>query len=147
RSVWRQDSAGVNPKDSLDGVRRLMKDREFDRAFVRAGGLMMAGLDPTGSGCSLFGLGDQRNFELLVEGGFTAPEAVKIMSLNGATFLGQADSLGSIAAGKVADLVLFDGNLAQDPTVVERTSLVFKGGVGYDPSKLYAAVKEQIGIN
>jgi imidazolonepropionase-like amidohydrolase len=125
----------------------MMKEGEFERAFVKAGGHLQAGLDPTGSGCSLFGLGDQRNLELLVERGFTPVEAVKIMSYNGAKFLGQADSLGSIAPGKIADLIVMDGNLLQNPAAIEKTSIVFKNGVGYDPAKLFAAVKGQVGIN
>src|SRR5690606_20189142 len=84
----------------LDAERRLKlfhKGMEFDRAFVKAGGHLMAGLDPTGGGCSLFGFGDQRNVQLLVEAGFPPVEAIRIASYNGAVFLGQADSLGSIA--------------------------------------------------
>src|SRR6185503_19104588 len=61
------------------------KGMEFERSFVKAGGVLLAGLDPTGGGCSLFGLGDLRNLPLLVEEGFTPVEAVKIASLNGAT--------------------------------------------------------------
>ncbi|MBI4502406.1 MAG: amidohydrolase family protein [Gemmatimonadetes bacterium] len=133
--------------DSLRVERNEANARRFEKAFIKAGGHLQAGLDPTGSGCSLFGLGDQRNFELLVEGGFTPVETVKIMSYNGAKFLGQADSLGSIGVGKVADLVVLDGNLVQDPTAIERTTIVFKNGVGYDPAKLFSAVKGQVGIN
>ena len=133
--------------DSLRLERNEANARKFEKAFVKAGGHLQAGLDPTGSGCSLFGLGDQRNFELLVAGGFTPVETVKIMSYNGARFLGQSDSLGSVAVGKVADLVVLDGNLLQDPTAIQRTSIVFKNGVGYDPGKLFTAVKRQVGIN
>ena len=120
---------------------------EFERSFVKQGGTLLVGLDPTGGGCSLFGLGDQRNLALLVEEGFTPVEAVKFATLNGAQFLGQADSLGSIAVGKIADMVLMDGDLSKDPLAIEKTTTVFKNGVGYDSAKLYASVKNQVGIN
>ena len=85
--------------------------------------------------------------QLLVEEGFTPVEAIKVVSYNGAKFLGQADSLGSIATGKVADLLVIDGNPAQNIADVEKISVVFKNGVGYDPAKLMADVKGQVGIN
>ena len=128
-------------------LRLFKKDMEFERAFVKAGGHLMAGLDPTGGGCSLFGFGDQRNVQGLIEAGFTVPEAIKIATLNGAQFLGQSDSLGSIAAGKVADLVVIDGNLLERIADVEKVTIVFKNGIGYDSEKLIAAVKGQVGIN
>ena len=120
---------------------------EFERSFAKAGGVLLAGLDPTGGGCSLFGLGVLRNLHLLVEEGFTPVEAIKIATLNGAQFLGQADSLGSIAAGKLADLVVIDGNPAQNIDDVVKITVVFKNGVGYDSPKLIASVKDQVGIN
>lgn len=123
------------------------KGMEFERAFARAGGVLLAGLDPTGGGCSLFGLGDLRNLALLVEAGFTPVEAIRIATLNGATFLGQADSLGSVSVGKIADLVVINGNPVENMDVVFDAAVVFKDGVGYDPAKLIAAVKDQVGIN
>ena len=151
RGVALADSAAKGLGDAATRVEKQRaiwkKNQEFDRAFVKAGGHLQLGLDPTGSGCSLFGLGDQRNLEDLVEAGFTVPEVIKIASFNGAQFLGQSDSLGSIAAGKLADLVLIDGNLAQDITAIEKVTIVFKNGVGYNSAKLFAAVKGQVGIN
>ena len=123
------------------------KGMEFERSFAKAGGVLLSGLDPTGGGCSLFGLGDLRNLPLFVEAGFTPLEAIKIATLNGAQFLGQADSLGSVAVGKLADLVVLDGNPVQNIDDVYQASIVFKNGVGYDPAKLIASVKDQVGIN
>lgn len=62
---------------------RIRKEVEFERAFVKAGGLLLAGADPTGNGSALAGFADQRNIELLVSGGFTFPEAIQIATLNG----------------------------------------------------------------
>jgi hypothetical protein len=145
------DSAAKNLGSARQRVERSQKafknSMEFERAFVRAGGHLMAGLDPTGSGCSLFGFGDIRNVQLLVEAGFTPAEAIKITSLNGAQFLGQADSLGSVTVGKIADLVVIDGNPAANIAEVEKVQIVFKNGVGYDSAKLLASVKGQVGVN
>jgi imidazolonepropionase-like amidohydrolase len=122
------------------------KAQEFERAFVKAGGLLGAGVDPTGMGGALPGYGDQRNFELLIEAGFTPVEAIRIMTLNGATVLGVADRLGSVAAGKVADLVVIRGNPVATPGDIRNVTIVFKDGVGYDSPKLLASVKGTVGI-
>ncbi|MGH9906072.1 MAG: amidohydrolase family protein, partial [Pyrinomonadaceae bacterium] len=87
-------------------VALLRKVMDFERAFVQAGGLLIAGLDPTGNGGVVAGFGDLRQVELLVETGFTPVEAIKIASLNGAKFLGEDTRIGSVAVGKQAD---FDG--------------------------------------
>jgi hypothetical protein len=80
----------------------LKKEMQFERSFVRAGGLLLAGCDPTGYGGVLPGFGDQRGLELLVEAGFTPLEAIHIATQNGATYLGQQDHIGSIAADHTA---------------------------------------------
>lgn len=126
---------------------RIQKELEFERAFVKAGGLLMAGCDPTGNGSAVAGFGDQRNLELLVEGGFTPPEAIRIATLNGAKFLGLDASIGSIEAGKQADLVVIDGNPAARIADVEKVSMVFKDGVGYDAAKLIESVRGQVGVH
>jgi len=126
---------------------RIKKEVEFERAFVKAGGLLMAGCDPTGNGSALAGFGDQRNIELLVEGGFTSAEAIQIATLNGAKFLGLDDHIGSITPGKQADLVVLDGNPARQIADIEKVTLVFKDGVGYDPAKLIQSVRGRVGVH
>src|SRR5206468_7179138 len=81
-------------------------DLALERQFVAAGGLLLAGPDPTGNGGVIPGFGDQREIELLVEAGFTPVEAIRIATLNGAIYLGLQDRIGSIAARKNADFVL-----------------------------------------
>lgn len=137
---------GTEQARSRSGL-RVQKEVEFERAFVKAGGLLMAGCDPTGNGSALAGFGDQRNLELLVEGGFTPVEAIRIASLNGAKFLGLDDKIGSIATGKQADLVVIDGNPVRQIADVEKVSMVFKDGVGFDPSKLLQSVRGHVGIH
>jgi imidazolonepropionase-like amidohydrolase len=118
----------------------------FERAFVKAGGLLGAGVDPTGVGGALPGFGDQRNFELLIEAGFTPVEAIQIMTFNGARILGVDKELGSIAAGKIADLVVIRGDPIARPAEIRQTTVVFKDGVGYDSAKILASVKGLVGI-
>lgn len=122
------------------------KDRALELQFARAGGLLLAGTDPTGGGGVIPGYSDQRQVELLVGSGFTPQEAIKICTLNGATFLGRANRIGSIAAGKQADLVVIDGNPAANISDIRKVDMVFKQGVGYDPAKLIASVKGQVGL-
>jgi imidazolonepropionase-like amidohydrolase len=123
----------------------FQKMMQWERAFVAAGGLLAAGVDPWGNG-SLPGYGDQRNFELLVEAGFTPVEAVRIMTLNGATVLGEAKEYGSIEVGKRADLVVLRGDPTRTPSDIRNVQRVFRDGIGYDPARLIADVKGQVGI-
>jgi hypothetical protein len=119
----------------------------FERAFVDAGGLMGAGVDPTGIGGALAGFGDQRNYELFIEAGFTPAQAVQIMTLNGAKILGVQQTLGTVETGKLADLVVLRGDLTADPSVIRSPTIVFKDGVGYDSAKLIASVQGRVGVN
>ena len=122
------------------------KEVEFEFAFAKAGGLLLAGPDPTGNGGVLPGFGDQREIELLVEAGFTPVEAIQIYTMNGATYLGQQDHIGSIAVGKQADLVLIKGDPSKKIEEIENVETVFKDGVGYDSQKLIESVRGQVGI-
>lgn len=122
------------------------KARAMEMAFVRAGGTLLVGTDPTGGGGLVPGCSDQHAIELLVESGMTPLEAIKVGTLNGATFLGRADKVGSIALGKQADLVVLDGNPAAQISDLEKVTIVFKQGIGYDPAKLIASVKGKVGL-
>ena len=119
---------------------------KFERDFVKQGGQLMAGCDPTGYGGVLPGFGDQRNLELLVEAGFTPVEAIHIATENGAQWLGEEAHFGTIAPGKDADLVVVDGNPAARIEDVEKVETVFKDGIGYDPHKLVESVRGLVGI-
>ena len=120
--------------------------RALELAFFRAGGLLLAGTDPTGYGGVIPGYSNQRQLEFLVESGFTPLEAIRIGTLNGATYLGRADRVGSIAVGKQADLVVIGGNPAARIADVRNVELVFKQGVAYDPAKLIASVRGKVGL-
>jgi imidazolonepropionase-like amidohydrolase len=142
-STRRETSARAAQSTMPELFRRA---QAFERAFVKAGGLLGAGVDPTGMGGALPGFGDQRNYELLIEAGFAPLEAIRIMTLNGAKILGVDDQLGSIAPGKRADLVVIKGNPIATPSEIRNVTIVFKEGVGYDSPKLLASVKGLVGI-
>jgi imidazolonepropionase-like amidohydrolase len=125
----------------------LKKEMEFEREFVSAGGLLIAGCDPTGNGGALPGFGDQRNLELLVEAGFTPEQAIHIYTQNGAQYLGQGAKIGSLAVGKTADLVVVEGDPSTQIADVEKVKYVFKDGVGYDSAKLIDSVRGLVGVH
>jgi len=121
------------------------KEMAFEHEFAKQGGLRLAGLDPSGMGGTVAGFGDQRELELLVEAGFSPLEAIHIATYNGAQYLGDLDKVGTIAAGKQADLVVIKGDPSQKIEDVENVEIVFKDGVGYDSAKLIESVKGMVG--
>ena len=149
-AVKAQNDRYVNaPEDARFGYppHLFQKALEFEAAFVRAGGTLAAGVDPTGYGAALPGLGDQRNFILLREADFSPQEVVQIMSANGAKILDIYDEVGSIEVGKLADLVLLEGDLTADPNVIKNVTIVFKEGVGYDSPAMFESIKGQVGLH
>ena len=130
---------------NIDRAANFHNGMALEREFVAAGGLLLAGPDPTGDGAVLPGYGDQREIELLVDAGFTPLEAIKIATLNGAQYLGRDKEIGTISAGKNADLVVVRGNPAEHITDIENTVLIFKDGIGYDSQKLLDSAKGRYG--
>ena len=126
--------------------RLLEKMMAWERAFVAAGGLLGAGSDPWGTGF-LPGLGNLRNYELLVEAGFTPETAIQIMTLNGARILGESAQIGSIEPGKRADLVVIRGHPAATPADIYQVVTVFKDGLGFDAGRLRDAARGRVGTN
>jgi hypothetical protein len=125
---------------------RLRKAMQMEFAFAKAGGLLMAGPDPTGNGGVLPGFGDQREVELLVQAGFTPIDAIKVATYNGAQYMGILEKTGTVAVGKAADLVLIHGDPATNVEDIEKVETVFKDGVGFDSAKLIDSVRGQVGI-
>ena len=126
--------------------RMLAMEMQFELAFVRAGGLLVAGTDPTAYGAAVPGYGNWRQLELLVEAGFTPLEAIMIATKNGASYLGRLDRVGTIATGKQADLLLVNGNPAATISDIMKLERVFKGGIGFDAAKLLASANGLIGM-
>ena len=121
------------------------KAMEYERAFVDAGGVLAAGVDPTGYGAAPPGFGDQRNYELLLEAGFSSEKVVQIMSLNGAKVLGIDDEVGSIEVGKIADLVVIDADL-ETVRNLHATEIVFRHGIGWDSALLIESIRGLVGV-
>jgi imidazolonepropionase-like amidohydrolase len=140
-----RDRSAFRASHKKDPGLLFRRDTELERAFVAAGGLLLAGPDPTGAGDVVPGFGDQREIELLVEAGFSPVEAFKIATLNGAVYLGRENQIGSIAAGKNADLVVIKGDPSKQISDVENVEIVFKDGVGYDSQKLLESVRGRYG--
>jgi imidazolonepropionase-like amidohydrolase len=134
----------TNTKSTMGPL--FAKARALELAFARAGGLLLAGTDPTGGGGVIPGYSNQHQLELLVDGGFTPLEAIRIGTLNGATFLGRANHTGSIAVGKDADLVVITGDPATRISDLRNVQIVFKQGIGYDPAKLIESVRGKVGL-
>ena len=122
------------------------KGQAFEKAFYEAGGLLATGVDPTGMGGALPGYGDQRNYELLLEAGFTPEQVIQVMTLNGARVLGKDADFGSVEPGKLADLVIINGTPVARPAEIKNVTLVFKEGVGYDSPKLIESVMGLVGL-
>jgi len=124
----------------------MRKEMDFEVAFVKAGGLLLAGPDPTGNGGVLPGFGDQREIELLVEAGLTPVEAIHVATENGASYLGRQDRIGTLSPGKQADLVVIKGDPSKSIEEIENVETVFKAGIGYDSKELIDSVRGQVGI-
>ena len=146
RDEYLQSRADVAARDDAPMAELFPKAQAFERLFVEAGGLLAAGVDPTGMGGALPGYGDQRNYELLLESGFTPEQVIRIMSLNGARVLGEDDRFGSIEPGKLADLVVIDGDPVRREAEIRNVTLVFKEGVGYDAPALADSVRGLVGL-
>lgn len=148
--VWRQRYDERQARLARDAARTRMTPplldafMAFERMFAAAGGRLVMGPDPGRH--VLPGFGNQRGFELLVEAGFSVPEAVRIATANGADALGRGRDVGRVAPGQAADLVVLSGDLPADASVIRRVEVVFKDGIGYDPQWLLADVRGLVGL-
>lgn len=147
--VLERVKAGWDRQQGRDSasVALFRKELAWEKQFFDGGGLLVAGTDPTGAGRTIAGYSDWRQIELLVEGGFTVPQAIQVCTLNGARYLGREREIGTVGVGKRADLVLIDGDLGTDVKNIRKTMVVFKKGVGFDTQRILASVKGRVGLN
>jgi imidazolonepropionase-like amidohydrolase len=138
--------ARLNGSNDGRGAAEFKKMLALDKKFFDAGGLLVAGTDPTGYGAVIAGYGSLREIELLVEAGLTPVQAIQVATFNGAQLLGIDRQVGSIEVGKVADLVVIAGDPAKTISDVRNVETVFKDGVGYDSHKLMDSVKGFVGV-
>jgi imidazolonepropionase-like amidohydrolase len=146
RAEVEANHAGLVQAGLIVPDRLLQKMMQWERDFVSVGGLLGAGSDPWGTGF-IPGFGNLRNYELLREAGFTAEQAIQIVTSNGARILGEDARVGSVVAGKLADLVVIRGDPAATPSDIYNVVTVFKGGIGFDSMRLRQAAKGQIGAS
>ncbi|HEY4588144.1 MAG TPA: amidohydrolase family protein, partial [Thermoanaerobaculia bacterium] len=129
-------SGGLNPpddqkqryRDSYRAMENLVK------ALHDAGVTIVAGTD----GVPGFNL--HRELELYVDSGIPAPEVLRIATLGAARVMKRDQDLGSIAPGKLADMVLVDGDPTARISDVRRVVLTVKDGTTYDPSAIWATL-------
>ncbi|XQW85296.1 amidohydrolase family protein [Thalassotalea piscium] len=140
---WQQ----VAKQDNATWPIVFKKMMKLEKKFVDAGGKLIAGTDPTGFGGVVAGFANQRVIELLVEAGFDIEQAVEISTLNGAKFLQRDNEMGSIEIGKLANVVLVDGDLSKDTSAIRNMSIVFKNGIGYNAKKIRANTKAVVGLH
>lgn len=140
---WNRVQTNTNPL-APGLLSRMMR---MERRFVEAGGNLIAGTDPTGYGGVIPGCSSKRQLQLMVEAGFPLEQAVSIATLNGARFLGRDAEIGTVEAGKRADLILIDGDPVADPTALDRMPLVFKAGIGYDTAVIFQGLQQTVGLH
>lgn len=119
--------------------KRLKRIMEFEYQFYKMGGTLTAGVDAGRH--VLPGFGDQRNFELLKEAGFTTEEALKIMTSNGAKILSNPE-IGTVEKGKKANFIVIEGNIEKN---IRNVEIVFKDGYGYDPKLILEDLNGKFG--
>jgi len=148
RKQYEDSYASVQKKADPDWAATYPKLAKLEKKFVDAGGMLMDGTDPTGYGGVVPGYAGKREIELLVkDGGFSVEQAIRVSTLNGAIFLGRDKDIGTLEIGKRADVVVIDGDPMKDVAAIEKMPLVFKNGVGYDTAKIFAAMKETVGLH
>ena len=126
RQQFEENYARTAQNKQSNFIKLFPKELALERAFVKAGGLLIAGTDPTGGGGVVPGYANQRQIELLVEAGFTPVEA--------------------IAFGKQADLVVINGDPSRTIADIRKVETIFKHGIGFDPVKLIDSVRERVGL-
>ena len=137
---------GAQGRDG-SSLKSFKKHMAWEKQFYEAGGKLLVGTDPTGAGRTVAGYGNMRLIELMAEAQFKLTDIIKIASLDGAKYLEQEDSIGSVAVGKQADLVLIDGDLESDIANIRKIELVFKDGIGFDSPAIFESMKGKVGMN
>ncbi|HWL87490.1 MAG TPA: amidohydrolase family protein [Polyangiaceae bacterium] len=146
RTQYETTWASIQQSTTSPWLQAFKKEMQLERMFVEAGGVLMAGTDPTGYGGVVAGYSSKRQVELLVEAGFSFEQALQFATLNGARFMGREREIGSLEVGKRADLIVIDGDPAADVMALERMPLVFKNGIGYHTDVIFDEMKNSVGL-
>ena len=125
------------PKKLMDKARSINQQKsESMRKAIKGGVKIAYGTD---AGVFAHGL-NASDFHFLVELGMTPMQAIQSATVTAAELLGQTDHLGSVQAGKFADLVAVPSDPLQDIVVLEKIPFVMKGGTIYK-NNLFSEVK------
>jgi len=127
-------TAGMTPPAGLDDTYK----KSFAKMLDFAGMLYRAGLSIEDGTDNMAGFALHRELELDVQAGIPASQVLQNATLNAARIMSLDKELGSIAPGKLADLILVDGNPAANISDIRKTVLVVKDGVLYNSAELYA---------
>jgi len=117
---------------------QALYDRSYSRMIEFVGRLHRAGIPLVAGTDEIEGFTLHRELELYTMAGIPAGEVLRIATWNGAKYTRTLADRGSIEVGKVADLVLVDGDPTQDITVLKRIALVVTQGRSIDPSAVYS---------
>lgn len=131
-NLWMQDSLGA------DSTGARANNRAYLRLIKRlhdAGVTLVAGTD---------GSSYNRELEHYEMAGIPAREVLQIATITAARVMGEERDYGSIAAGKVADLVIIDGQPHERIADLRKVTLVMRGGRGYEPAALLQAVNTSV---
>jgi imidazolonepropionase-like amidohydrolase len=115
-------------REAFPAMLRLVK------SFHDAGVVLMPGSD------ALAGYSLQYELMLYAKAGIPNAEVLRLATLTPAQVLGVARDRGAIAPGKLADMVLIDGDPTKDMRDIRKVARVWKGGNGYDPAALERAL-------
>ena len=108
--------------NAREGYKKL---EDLMRRYVKAGGLLRAGSDPNNG---LPGLGLHQEMVMFVEAGITPMQAIQAGTINSAKAFRKDKDYGTVEAGKVADVVIIDGDPLKDMWTVQNVTLVVQGG-------------------
>ena len=109
--------------------------------------MLTLGTDNPSRGEFLAGFSAHRELHTLVLIGIPPAAALKIATINGARAMGVSDKLGTIEAGKLADLFVIGGNPLTNIKNTRNVHLVVKSGFLYDPKALLAEAEGKIGAS
>ncbi|HEX9887592.1 MAG TPA: amidohydrolase family protein [Longimicrobiales bacterium] len=145
RSVVEERVAQRTPLDQFARVYRV-KHRTLMAFYEDGGGdLITLGTDHPSWGEFFSGFGTHREMHAMVRAGLPEAAVLRIATINGARALGVSDRLGTVEAGKLADLVVVRGDPLADITATRRIETVIKDGVVYDPAGLLESVVGRLG--
>jgi imidazolonepropionase-like amidohydrolase len=134
------------PMQNMEIYQRIYRAKQKTIAdFHEAGGIISLGTDHVSNGNHLPGFGVHRELDALVRNGIPAADALKIATINGAKALKIDKNHGSITVGKVADVVVIDGNPLAKIRNTRNVRKVVRAGVVHDAAELLESVKGKLG--